>query len=68
MENGGHFVFCQFEGQDLKITPGKQLFRNQHPQITLKHLLKIATRGSDIIGQDRLNRSAGTVQLPCGTV
>ena len=30
---------CKFEGKGLKITPGKQVFWNQHPQIALNHFL-----------------------------
>ena len=32
------FCFCQFEDQDPKFMPSKQVFRNQHHQIAFIHL------------------------------
>ena len=35
---GGHFVFCNFEHEGFICQLGKQFFRIQHTQITLKNL------------------------------
>ena len=32
------YFFCQFEDQDPKFKPGKQVFWNQHHQIAFNHL------------------------------
>ena len=37
-ENGGHFVFCQFEGQGLKIENVIQQIWIQHTQIRVNQV------------------------------